>query len=77
MKYYLTESQVAILRNMINWWRMRPIDLRRGRAKSRTVAPKVKLYKAIADASGGTVQVKAVNADGTTKGDAITLVVVP
>lgn len=37
----------------------------------------VRLYKAIADASGGEIQVKAVKADGTVVGDAITLKVLP
>lgn len=37
----------------------------------------IRVYKAIADASGGSIQVKAVDSTGTAVGDAITLKVLP
>lgn len=76
--YGLTEAQVARLRAMLDWWTRRPTDLRRGVARSNPSIANVPIvYKAIADESGGEIQVKRVNADGTTFGDAIILKVLP
>lgn len=76
--HLLSDGMLAKVREIIRWFDQQRIDKRPMRALPPSIPAKdVKVYKATADASGGYVTVKAVNADGSTVGDTITLKVLP
>jgi hypothetical protein len=45
MNYTLTERQVATLREIFAWWRSKAVDLRRGRAKTKTPVPRTRRFR--------------------------------